>query len=123
RASARIVVGGSYVGLELGDMCGLVEREATTIDMAPRLISREDEDVSEAIAEILTAEGVDLRLNAKCIAFSKRGAETFARVDCAEGAPEVSGTHVLLAVGRRPNTHDLGLEKAGVGVDDRGYIT
>ena len=63
-----------------------------------------------------------MRLNAKCIAFSKRGEETIARVDCTEGAPEVSGSHVLLAVGRRPNTDDLGLEKAGVATDARGYI-
>jgi pyruvate/2-oxoglutarate dehydrogenase complex dihydrolipoamide dehydrogenase (E3) component len=91
--------------------------------MGPRLIQREDEDVSAAIKEILEREGIAVRLNAKCIAFSKRGEETFARVDCTEGAPEVGGgSHVLLAVGRRPNTDDLGLEKAGVATDARGYI-
>ena len=67
-------------------------------------------------------EGIHIRLNAKCIGFSKRGEEIIARVDCATGAPEVTGTHVLLAVGRHPNTGDLGLEKAGVSVDARGYI-
>jgi pyruvate/2-oxoglutarate dehydrogenase complex dihydrolipoamide dehydrogenase (E3) component len=90
--------------------------------MGPRLIGREDEDVSAAIREIVENEGIELRLDAKCIAFAKRGERVAARVDCASGAPEVVGTHVLLAVGRRPNTHDLGLEKAGVEVDARGYV-
>ncbi len=118
-----IVVGGSYVGLEFGQMFRRFGSEVTIIEMAPRLIHREDEDVSLAVQEILAGEGIHLRLNAKCLAFSKRGDETLARVDCADGAPEVSGTHVLLAVGRRPNTDDLGLEKAGVSVDEHGYIT
>jgi pyruvate/2-oxoglutarate dehydrogenase complex dihydrolipoamide dehydrogenase (E3) component len=97
--------------------------EVTIIEMGPRLIHREDEDVSAAVKEILEGEGIAVRLNAKCIAFAKRGEETFARVDCSEGAPEVSGgSHVLLAVGRRPNTDDLGLEKAGVATDAHGYI-
>jgi pyruvate/2-oxoglutarate dehydrogenase complex dihydrolipoamide dehydrogenase (E3) component len=96
--------------------------EVTIIEMGARLIQREDEDVSSAIKEILERESIHVRLNAKCIGFSKRGGEIVARVDCASGAPEVIGTHVLLAVGRRPNTDDLGLEKAGVSVDKRGYI-
>jgi pyruvate/2-oxoglutarate dehydrogenase complex dihydrolipoamide dehydrogenase (E3) component len=117
-----IVVGGSYVGLEFGQMFRRFGSEVTIIEMAPRLIHREDEDVSTAIQEILQGEGIALRLNAKCIAFSKRAEEIVAKVDCTDGAPEVNGTHVLLAVGRRPNTDDLGLEKAGVAVDARGYI-
>jgi pyruvate/2-oxoglutarate dehydrogenase complex dihydrolipoamide dehydrogenase (E3) component len=117
-----IVVGGSYVGLEFGQMFRRFGSEVTIIEMAPRLIHREDEDVSAAVKEILEGEGIAVRLNAKCIAFSKRGEETIARVDCTEGTPEVSGSHVLLAVGRRPNTDDLGLEKAGVATDAHGYI-
>jgi pyruvate/2-oxoglutarate dehydrogenase complex dihydrolipoamide dehydrogenase (E3) component len=78
--------------------------------------------VSLAIKEILERENIHVRLNAKCIGFSKRGEEISTHVDCTTGAPEVSGTHVLLAVGRRPNTDDLGLERAGVSVDQRGYI-
>ncbi|MBZ5610463.1 MAG: FAD-containing oxidoreductase [Acidobacteriia bacterium] len=117
-----IIVGGSYVGLEFGQMFRRFGSEVTIIEMAPRLIQREDEDVSAAIQEILEREGIRLRLNAKCIAFSKLGEEIIARVDCASGDREVSGTHVLLAVGRRPNTDDLGLEKAGVKVNERGYI-
>jgi pyruvate/2-oxoglutarate dehydrogenase complex dihydrolipoamide dehydrogenase (E3) component len=91
--------------------------------MAGSLIQHEDEDVSLAIKEILERENIHIRLNAKCIGFSKRGADIITHVECTTGAPEVSdGTHVLLAVGRRPNTDDLGLEKAGVSVDTRGYI-
>jgi pyruvate/2-oxoglutarate dehydrogenase complex dihydrolipoamide dehydrogenase (E3) component len=117
-----IVIGGSYIGLEFGQMFRRFGSEVTIVEMGPRLVSREDEDVSVAIQEILEREGVAIRLNAKCIAFSKRGDEIVARVDCSDPEAEVSGSHVLLAVGRRPNTADLGLEKAGVAMDPRGYI-
>ena len=117
-----IIVGGSYIGLEFGQMFRRFGSQVTIIEMGPRLIAREDEDVSAAILEIVKAEDIDVRLNAKCIAFSRCGEEIIAQLDCASGAPEVSGTHLLLAVGRRPNTDDLGLEKVGVAVDERGYI-
>jgi len=92
------------------------------MEMGSYLAQHEDEDVSSAIREILEHEGVNVRLNATCIGFSKRGGEIVAHVDCVSGDPEVSGSHVLLAVGRRPNTDDLGLTEAGVAVDKRGYI-
>jgi pyruvate/2-oxoglutarate dehydrogenase complex dihydrolipoamide dehydrogenase (E3) component len=117
-----IIVGGSYVGLEFGQMFRRFGSEVTIIEMGPRLIQREDEDVSGAIQEILEREDIKVRLNAKCIGFSRRSEETVANVDCVSGDTEVSGTHLLLAVGRRPNTDDLGLEKAGVTLDERGYI-
>jgi pyruvate/2-oxoglutarate dehydrogenase complex dihydrolipoamide dehydrogenase (E3) component len=117
-----IVVGGSYIGLEFGQMFRRFGSQVTIIEMGPRLIGREDEDVSAAVREIVEQEGVQVRLNAKCIGFARRGDEIFAHVDCAAGAPQVPGSHVLLAVGRRPNTDDLGLEKAGIAVDERGYI-
>ena len=117
-----IVIGGSYVGLEFGQMFRRFGSEVTIVEMGPRLVQREDEDVSAAIQEILEREGIHIRLNAKCIAFSKRGEETVARLDCRDNAAEVAGTHLLLAVGRRPNTTDLGLDRAGVAVDARGYI-
>ncbi len=117
-----IVVGGSYVGLEFGQMFRRFGSEVTIIEMGPRLIHREDADVSAAVQEIIEREGIGVRLNSKCISFSKEGAEIRAKVDCKDGSPEVSGTHVLLAVGRRPNTDDLGLEKAAVAIDDHGYI-
>jgi pyruvate/2-oxoglutarate dehydrogenase complex dihydrolipoamide dehydrogenase (E3) component len=117
-----IAVGGSYVGLEFGQMFRRFGSEVSVIEMGPRLIRREDEDVSAAVREILEAEGIQVRVNAKCIGFSRRGEDVVARVDCAEGPNEIRGTHVLLAVGRRPNTDDLGLEAAGVELDPRGYV-
>ena len=116
------IVGGSYIGLEFGQMFRRFGSEVTIIEMAPRLIQREDEDVSAAIQEIMEHEGINLRLNAKCIALAKQGGDISVSVDCEEGAPEVMASHVLLAVGRRPNTDDLGLEKAGVLQDERGNI-
>lgn len=118
-----IIVGGSYIGLEFGQMFRRFGSEVTIIEKSDRLIQREDEDVSATVKEILEKEGIAVRLNANCIGFSKRGDEIAARVDCATGAPEVMGTHLLLAVGRRPNTDDLGLENTGVAMDDHGYIT
>ena len=117
-----IVVGGSYIGLEFAQMFRRFGAEVTIIEMGPRLIAREDEDVSNAIREIVESEGVEVRLNAKCIGFARQGDEIMADVDCESGAPQVPGSHVLLAVGRRPNTDDLGLDEAGVAVDARGYV-
>ena len=118
-----IVVGGSYIGLEFGQMFRRFGSEVTIIEMGPRLVRREDPDVSAAVHEIMEREGIQIRLNAKCISFSQRDDHTLAQVDCTSGDREVSGTHVLLAVGRVPNTDDLGLEKAGLTTDKRGYIT
>jgi pyruvate/2-oxoglutarate dehydrogenase complex dihydrolipoamide dehydrogenase (E3) component len=117
-----IIVGGSYVGLEFGQMYRRFRSEVTIVEMGPRLIGREDEDVSEAVREILEIEGIRIRLNAKCISLAKRDSRIAVGMECAEGPPEVLGTHVLLAVGRTPNTHDLGLDRAGVATDQRGYI-
>ena len=117
-----VVVGGSYVGLEFGQMFRRFGSEVTIVEMGDRLIRREDEDVSQAVLEILEREGVRVRLNATCIGFEKRGGDIVTKVDCATGSPEAIGSHVLLAVGRRPNTDDLGLEHAGIAVDDKGFI-
>jgi pyruvate/2-oxoglutarate dehydrogenase complex dihydrolipoamide dehydrogenase (E3) component len=117
-----IVVGGSYIGLEFGQMFRRFGSEVTIVEMGPRLIQREDEDVSAAIQEIVEHEGIGVRLNSECISFTGQGTEICAKLDCKDGSPEVAGTHVLLAVGRRPNTDDLGLDKAGVETDERGYI-
>jgi len=118
-----IVVGGSYIGLEFGQMFRRFGSRVTILEMGPRLVQREDEDISTAIHDILARERIDVRLNAKCIGFSRRGDEIVAQADCADGAQEIGGgSHVLLAVGRRPNTGDLGLEAAGVAVDAHGYI-
>jgi pyruvate/2-oxoglutarate dehydrogenase complex dihydrolipoamide dehydrogenase (E3) component len=118
-----VVVGGSYVGLEFAQIFRRFGASVTVIEKGSRLIGREDEDVSAAIAEILEAEGIALRLGAECIRFEPRGADLGVGVNCSEGEPEVVGSHVLLAVGRRPNTDDLGLDAAGVATDAQGYIT
>jgi pyruvate/2-oxoglutarate dehydrogenase complex dihydrolipoamide dehydrogenase (E3) component len=117
-----VVVGGSYVGLEFGQIYRRFGSEVTIVEMGPRLIGREDEDVSEAVREILELEGIQIRLNAKCVTLAKRDSRIAVGVECKEDPPEVSGTHVLLAVGRVPNTNDLGLDRAGVATDQRGYI-
>jgi pyruvate/2-oxoglutarate dehydrogenase complex dihydrolipoamide dehydrogenase (E3) component len=117
-----VIVGGSYIGLEFGQMYRRFGAKVTIVEMAPRLISREDEDVSAGIAEILAKEGIDLRLNATCIKLSRHENGIAVGVDCAEGPPQVVGTHLLMAVGRCANTDDLGLDRAGVATDARGFI-
>jgi pyruvate/2-oxoglutarate dehydrogenase complex dihydrolipoamide dehydrogenase (E3) component len=117
-----IVIGGSYVGLEFAQMYRRFGSEVTVVERGPRLIQREDEDVSEAIKTILEGEGVKIRLSAECIALEQRGDKVAVIVDCRSGDKTVIGSHTLLAVGRVPNTGDLGLENAGIEVDQRGYI-
>jgi pyruvate/2-oxoglutarate dehydrogenase complex dihydrolipoamide dehydrogenase (E3) component len=117
-----VIVGGSYIGLEFGQMYRRFGSEVTIVEMGPRLIGREDQDVSDAVREIMEAEGIRIRLNAKCISLAKRDGGVAVHVDCESGPPDVLGTHVLLAVGRIPNTSDLDLDKAGVATDQRGYI-
>jgi len=118
-----IVIGGSYIGLEFAQMFRRFGSKVTVIEMAPRLIAREDEDVSMGVADVLEAEGIELRLNATCLAAKKHEQGVAVHVECSEGPPDVVGSHLLLAVGRRPNTDDLGLDSAGVAADARGYIT
>jgi pyruvate/2-oxoglutarate dehydrogenase complex dihydrolipoamide dehydrogenase (E3) component len=117
-----VIVGGSYVGLEFAQMYRRFGSEVTIVEMGPRLIGREDEDVSGAVRDILETEGIRVLLNAKCISLAKHDGRIAVGVKCDEGPPEVLGSHVLLAVGRTPNTNDLGLDRAGVATDQRGYI-
>jgi pyruvate/2-oxoglutarate dehydrogenase complex dihydrolipoamide dehydrogenase (E3) component len=117
-----VVVGGSYVGLEFAQMYRRFGADVTVVEMSPRLIGREDEDVSEAVRAILEGEGIRIRTSAKCISLARREQGVAVGVDCAEDPRASVGSQVLLAVGRRPNTEDLGLDKAGVATDGRGYI-
>jgi pyruvate/2-oxoglutarate dehydrogenase complex dihydrolipoamide dehydrogenase (E3) component len=117
-----IVVGGSYIGLEFAQMFRRFGARVTVVEMGPRLIGREDHDVSEEIRSILEAEGIEVRTSAHCIDLSAENGVMSVGVDCVEGAPRLHGSHVLLATGRRPNTDDLGLANAGVAVDVHGYI-
>jgi pyruvate/2-oxoglutarate dehydrogenase complex dihydrolipoamide dehydrogenase (E3) component len=117
-----LVVGGSYVGLEFAQMFRRFGSHVTVIEMGPRLVSREDEDVSDAIQDFLAAEGIAVRVNAKCISVAQESDGVTASLECAEGAPREHGSHVLVAIGRDPNTDDLGLDLAGIKLDARGYI-
>ena len=117
-----IIVGGSYIGSEFAQMYRRFGSEVTIVEMGPRLIGHEDEDVSDGVREILEAEGIKIRFNAKCISLAKHDSGIAVGMDCEEGPPEAIGSHVLLAVGRTSNTQDLGLDKAGVAMDKRGYI-
>ena len=117
-----IIIGGSYIGLEFAQMYRRFGAEVTIVEKEQRLVAREDEDVSQAIREILEGEGITMRLSAECIRLAPHPDGVAVGVECASGDPETIGSHVLLAVGRRPNTDDLGLDKAGVAADSRGYI-
>ncbi|WP_430425961.1 FAD-containing oxidoreductase [Phenylobacterium sp.] len=117
-----VVVGGSYIGLEFAQMHRRFGAQVTVVEKGPRLVSREDPEVSDAIRAILEGEGITVRTDAACISFKPHADGVEVGVDCTSGEPSVAGSHVLLAVGRRPNTDDLGLEAAGLAADARGYI-
>jgi pyruvate/2-oxoglutarate dehydrogenase complex dihydrolipoamide dehydrogenase (E3) component len=117
-----IIVGGSYIGLEFGQMFRRFGSDVTIVESSARLIPKEDEDVSAAILDILQRESIQVHLGAKCGSFEKQGDQIVATLDGPGGNSAIRGSHVLMAVGRRPNTDDLGLEKAGVATDSRGYI-
>ena len=117
-----IVVGGSYVGLEFAQMFRRFGARVTVVEMGARLVGREDEDVSQAVQEFLEAEGIDVRVGAECLSARKTAKGLTIGVDCKKGAPRVRGSHLLLAVGRVPNTDDLGLQAAGIATDKRGYV-
>lgn len=117
-----LVVGGGYIGLEFAQMFRRFGSEVTIVEMAPRLMQKEDEDVSQGVREILEAEGIGVRTGARCIGVEKGGDGVRMKLECTGGPPEVDGSDLLIAVGRRPNTDDLGLEKVGVHKDERGFI-
>jgi pyruvate/2-oxoglutarate dehydrogenase complex dihydrolipoamide dehydrogenase (E3) component len=117
-----IIVGGSYIGLEFAQMYRRFGSRVTVIEMGARLIGREDEDISAAVQAILEAEGIAFRLKATCLDVAKHGAGIVANVSCDEEARQIAGSHLLLAVGRVPNTQDLGLDKGGIKTDARGFI-
>jgi len=115
------IIGGSYIGLEFAQMYRRFGSQVTVCEMAPRLIAREDDEVSSTIQQILEAEGIAVRTGSQCLAVSRRDARIAVRTSC--GSPDVLATHLLLATGRRPNTADLGLAAAGIATDPRGYVT
>ena len=117
-----VILGGSYIGLEFGQMFRRFGSEVTIVEMGPRLLAREDEDVSATIREIVEREGVDVRLCTHCVELAKDGDDIIVTLETDGRKTKLRGSHLLLAAGRRPNTDDLDLEKAGVATDAHGYI-
>jgi pyruvate/2-oxoglutarate dehydrogenase complex dihydrolipoamide dehydrogenase (E3) component len=117
-----IVIGGSYIGLEFAQMYRRFGAQVTVVEKMPRIIQREDQDISQGVLDILRNDGVTVETGAECMAVSKRNGSIMVGLDCHEGKREVTGSHLLLAVGRVPNTEDLGLQQASVQTDARGYI-
>jgi pyruvate/2-oxoglutarate dehydrogenase complex dihydrolipoamide dehydrogenase (E3) component len=117
-----IILGGSYIGLEFAQVYRRFGSEVTVIELAPRLIAREDEDVSLAVADFLMEEGIDVRVDSKVVGVERQGNSIAVKVESAGKISNVVGTHMLVAIGRRPNTDDLGLDKAGIAHDAHGYI-
>jgi pyruvate/2-oxoglutarate dehydrogenase complex dihydrolipoamide dehydrogenase (E3) component len=117
-----VILGGSYIGLEFGQMYRRFGSEVTIVQRNPYLIPREDEDVSQAIREILESEGIRILTDADATEVAERGGEVVVSVTTGGQRTDVVGSHLLVATGRRPNTDDLGLDKAGVETDERGYI-
>lgn len=117
-----VVIGGSYVGLEFAQIYRRFGSRVTVVEMADRPIPREDEDIAKSVQSILESEGVRFELGARCIGLSQQSSQIKVAVSCEREVPRISGSHVLLAVGRAPNTDDLGLEAAGIETNARGYI-
>jgi pyruvate/2-oxoglutarate dehydrogenase complex dihydrolipoamide dehydrogenase (E3) component len=117
-----VIIGGSYIGLEFAQMFRRFGSEVSLVEKGPRLLAREDDDISGAIKEILEDEGVEVHLKAECIGAGREGEQVMVRLGGEAGDTVLRGSHLLLAVGRSPNTHDLGLAEAGIETDGRGYI-
>lgn len=117
-----VIVGGSYIGIEFGQMYRRFGAEVTIVEKSSRLVSHEDEDVSACVQSILEAEGITIRTSAECIHLAAHAEGVSVGTNCSVDSKPIVGSHVLLAVGRRPNTDDLGLAKAGVAMDEKGYI-
>ena len=117
-----VIVGGSYIGLEFAQIMRRFGARVTVVERSPTLLPREDEDIANGIRDILAAEGIEFQLAAECLSLSRLGGGVAVGAACAAGSPVIEGSHVLLAVGRRPNTDGLGLEAAGITTDARGYI-
>jgi pyruvate/2-oxoglutarate dehydrogenase complex dihydrolipoamide dehydrogenase (E3) component len=117
-----IIVGGSYIGLEFAQMYRRFGSEVTVVEKAPKLLGREDDDIAAEIRAVLKREGIKIRTDAECMELKKKGRHIVIGLHCKGGKPIAEGTHALLAVGRTPNTADLGLSEAGIETDERGYI-
>jgi pyruvate/2-oxoglutarate dehydrogenase complex dihydrolipoamide dehydrogenase (E3) component len=120
--SHLLILGGSYVGLEFAQAYRRFGSAVTVIELGPRVISREDQDVSQAVADFLKEEGIDVRVDSKILGVEKQGNSIAVKIESTGRISRIAGSHVLVATGRRPNTDDLGVDKAGIATDARGYI-
>tara|TARA_R100000935_G_scaffold25461_1_gene45309 strand:+ start:735 stop:2111 length:1377 start_codon:yes stop_codon:yes gene_type:complete len=117
-----IIIGGGYIGLEFGQMFRRFGSKVTILESGDKLLKREDDEFGKEIAEIFRKEGIAIRLNSECISAKKKGTQIEVTVECNEGAPTLTGSHILIAAGRIPNTDEIGLDKTGVKLDKKGYI-
>jgi len=117
-----IILGGSYIGLEFAQIFRRFGSEVSVIELAPHLIAREDEDVSSTVTDILRDEGINIYVNSKAIGVARRGNDIAMEIACDGTSSHIVGSHLLSAIGRRPNTDDLGLDVADIAIDDRGFI-
>ncbi len=117
-----LIVGGSYIGLEFAHMYRRFGSKVTVVEKAPKLLPREDDDVAEEIRAVLEREGVEIRTEAECMALKRKGERIAIDMECRAGEPIAEGSHLLMAVGRKANTDDLGLEKTKIDLDERGYV-
>ena len=120
--SHLVILGGSYVGLEFAQVYRRFGSKVTVIEFGPRLISREDDDVSQAVAGFLEEEGINVRVNSEIVSVEKQDNSIVAKIQSTGTVSHIAGTHLLVATGRRPNTDDLGLDKAGIAINARGHI-
>ena len=117
-----VIVGGGYVGLEFGQMFRRFGSKVTILERGDHLLDKEDEDISEAIDEIIRNSGIEVLLGSDCISASEENGKIAVEYNCEEGAKSIEASHLLLAVGRVPNTDNLGLENTGIELDEQGYI-
>lgn len=117
-----IIVGGGYIGLEFGQMFRRFGSKVTILDRGDQLLKNEDPEFGEAIAQIFKEEGIEVHLNSDCISAKNVEGRVEVSVNCEDGSPTLTGSHLLLATGRIPNTASLGFENTKVELDERGYI-
>lgn len=122
--SHLVIIGGSYIACEFAQMFRRFGSRVTIVEKADRLIQKSDPDVSACTREILEAEGITIRTSAECIHFKTApDGHILVGTNCTVDPADIPASHVLLAVGRTPNTADLGLDKAGLAADNKGYLT
>jgi pyruvate/2-oxoglutarate dehydrogenase complex dihydrolipoamide dehydrogenase (E3) component len=117
-----LVMGGGYIGLEFGQMFRRFGSRVTIIHRSERILRNEDPDIAAILQKALEAENVEFVLGAKITRIENRSGELALTIESKQGVKTLHGSHLLVATGRQPNTDDLGLEKAGVETDARGYI-